>query len=70
MKQLTSPMAGIIVQILVKPGDLLSEGMEVVILESMKMQIPVPSDLVGKIAKINLSIGDFVNEGDVILTVE
>ena len=63
-------MAGIIVQILIKPGDLVSDGTEVAILESMKMQIPVPSDITGKITKIHFSIGDFINEGDALLTLE
>jgi acetyl-CoA carboxylase biotin carboxyl carrier protein len=70
MKQLTANMAGIIVQILVKAGDIVNDGMEVVILESMKMQIPMAANLTGKVSKIHVAIGDFVNEGDLILTLE
>jgi acetyl-CoA carboxylase biotin carboxyl carrier protein len=70
MKQLTASMAGIIVQILVKPGDVVTDGMEVAIFESMKMQIPVTSNVSGKVSKIHFAIGDFINEGDVILSLE
>ena len=70
MKQLAAPMAGIIVQILVKPGDTVHEGMEVAILESMKMQIPILAETAGKVSKVHLANSDFVNEGDIILTLE
>ena len=70
MKQITAPMAGIIVQILVKPGDTIQNNMEVAILESMKMQIPIPSNIAGVVVKVHFADGDFVNEGDVILTLE
>lgn len=64
MKQITSMMAGIVIDILVKPGDEVSEGMEVAILESMKMQLPVQSNVSGKVTEVKAGSGDFVNEGD------
>lgn len=70
MKQIASMMAGVVIEILVKPGDEVNDGMEVAILESMKMQLPVPSDHSGKVAAIKVSSGDFVNEGDVLMTLE
>ncbi len=70
MKELTANMAGIVVQILVKPGDIINEGMDVFILESMKMQITMNSNITGKVSQIKVKIGDFVNEGDLVLSVE
>ncbi len=70
MKQLKANMAGIVVKILVKPGDLINAGMEVILLESMKMQIPITSDLTGKVSKINVAVDDFINEGDLILSLD
>jgi len=70
MKQICSMMAGTVVEILVKPGDQVTEGMEIAILESMKMQMPVQSDMSGKVAAIKVSNGDFVNEGDPLVTLE
>jgi acetyl-CoA carboxylase biotin carboxyl carrier protein len=70
MKQITAMMAGVVVEILVQPGQQLAEGQDVVILESMKMQLPVQADLAGKVAEIKVAAGDFINEGEPILTLE
>ncbi len=60
-------MAGIVLEILVKPGDAISDGQDVVILESMKMQLPVPSNEVGTVSEVKVNAGDFVNEGDILM---
>jgi acetyl-CoA carboxylase biotin carboxyl carrier protein len=39
-------------------------------LESMKMEIPVEAEVEGKISEVKVNVGDFVNEGDVLLIVE
>ena len=52
-------MAAIIVEIKVKPGDMVLEGMEVVLLESMKMQIPVLANFAGKVVQIHAALGGF-----------
>jgi acetyl-CoA carboxylase biotin carboxyl carrier protein len=70
MKQVTSMMAGVVIEILVKAGDQVSDGQEVAILESMKMQLPVQSTLAGKVSSIKVNSGDFVNEGDPLLDLE
>lgn len=70
MKQVASMMAGVVIDILVKPGDEVTNGMEVAILESMKMQLPVASEQSGKVAEVKVASGDFVNEGDVLMTLE
>jgi acetyl-CoA carboxylase biotin carboxyl carrier protein len=64
MKQVSAMMAGTVIEILVKPGDAVSEGQDVVILESMKMQLPISSTLAGLVNEIKVTSGDFVNEGD------
>ena len=70
MKEITSNMAGNIWKILVNVGDDVEKEQEVVILESMKMEIPIEVEHSGKIIEIKLKEGDFVNEGDVIMTIE
>jgi acetyl-CoA carboxylase biotin carboxyl carrier protein len=70
MKQISSMMAGVVIEVLVKAGDTVSDGMDVAILESMKMQLPVQSELSGKVKEVKVSIGDFVNEGDPLLLLE
>ncbi|MEH7386284.1 biotin/lipoyl-containing protein [Bacillus sp. JJ1521] len=70
MKEITASMAGTVLQVLVSEGEEITDGQVVVMLESMKMEIPIESGLNGKIANINIDIGDFVNEDDVLLVLE
>lgn len=70
MQEIKASMAGSIWKIQVKQGDKVEAGQEVVILESMKMEIPITTTDTGTVTKLKLSEGDFVNEGDVILVIE
>lgn len=69
-KQVTATMAGIVVEYKVSPGSPVSAGQEVVILESMKMQLPIGSEHSGVVKEIVVKVGDFVNEGDPLLLLE
>jgi len=70
MKEITASMAGMVLNILIKQGDEIATGQTVVVLESMKMEIPVDSTYSGKVGEVKVAVGDFVNEGDSLLTVE
>jgi acetyl-CoA carboxylase biotin carboxyl carrier protein len=70
MKRVVSNMAGVILEFLVKPGEKISVDQDVVMLESMKMQIPVQSTVDGIVKTIKANEGDFVDEGVVLLEVE
>lgn len=70
MKEITANMAGNVWKILVNVGDEVEVEQEVIILESMKMEIPIESEGNGKINEIKIKEGDFVNEGDVLITFE
>lgn len=70
MKQITAMMAGTVIEVLVKSGDSVSEGQDVIIIESMKMQLPVQSELTGKVKEVKVNSGDFVNEGDTIAVLD
>ena len=49
---------------------LLSKSSELMILESMKMEIPVIAEESGIISRVAVSIGDVVQEGDLIVTID
>ena len=66
MEVLTN-MAGNVWKVVVQPGDQVTEGQDVVILESMKMEIPVSSEASGVVDEIIVNEGDFVNDGDVVI---
>ena len=70
MKRILSNMAGVVLEFLVKPGEQISVDQDVVMLESMKMQIPVQSTAKGTVKAVKVHEGDFVDEGDVLLEVE
>ena len=70
MKRVVSNMAGVVLEFLVKQGDKVEIDQDVVMLESMKMQIPVQSTVNGTVKTMKVSEGDFVDDGDVLLEIE
>ncbi|MBT2727984.1 acetyl-CoA carboxylase biotin carboxyl carrier protein subunit [Bacillus sp. ISL-75] len=70
MSEVIAVMAGNVWKVLVKVGDQVEEGQDVVILESMKMEIPIAAEFDGTVKEVKVNEGDFVNEGDVIVVVE
>ena len=70
MKRIVSNMAGVVLEFLVKPGEQIAIDQDVVMLESMKMQIPIQSTVKGTVKTIKVSEGDFVDDGDVLMEVE
>jgi acetyl-CoA carboxylase biotin carboxyl carrier protein len=63
-------MAGTVLSIGVAVGDKVADGQDVVVLESMKMEIPVQTEVPGMVTKIHVEVGDFVNEGDRLLELQ
>jgi acetyl-CoA carboxylase biotin carboxyl carrier protein len=53
-------------KVLVSEGDHVDEGDTLVILESMKMEIPVLSEESGTITSLHVAEGDVIQEGDLI----
>ncbi len=70
MGEIAASMAGTVWKVLVKRGDAIEEDQDVVILESMKMEIPIAAEFGGTVKEVKVNEGDFVNEGDVIVVVE
>ncbi|MED3564336.1 acetyl-CoA carboxylase biotin carboxyl carrier protein subunit [Bacillus xiapuensis] len=70
MREISASMAGTVLNIFVSNGDGVKLGQEVLILESMKMEIPIESSTEGIVRECKVSIGDFVNEGDILFVIE
>ncbi|HLI69824.1 MAG TPA: biotin/lipoyl-containing protein [Ktedonobacteraceae bacterium] len=70
MKQIRSNMAGVVLEFLVQPGETVALDQDVVMLESMKMQIPVQATAGGVVRAVKVNAGDFVDDGDVLLELE
>lgn len=68
MTQLKASMAGTVLNVLVAEGDAVTAGQAVVTIESMKMEIPIEAEVGGKVEKIHVEVGSFVNEEETLLT--
>ncbi len=67
---LHSPINGIIREIKISEGDFVHENDVLFIIESMKMKTRISSPRDGKIAKINVKVGDSIETGHLLLTFE
>ena len=68
--QVTVPMQGTIVKLLVAVGDTVEVGQAVCVLEAMKMENNIDVDRAGTVREIRVEPGQAVGAGDVILTIE
>jgi acetyl-CoA carboxylase biotin carboxyl carrier protein len=57
-------------QVVASEGDSVADGDTLVILESMKMEIPVMAEGAGTVTKLAVAEGDVVQEGDLIAVIE
>ena len=63
-----APLAGNVVKVLVKPGQRVSEGESMLILEAMKMETSVSAPSDGAIVEVKVKAGDSCSVGDVLVT--
>ena len=69
-KQITAPMPGKVVRLLVREGDEVEAGAGIAVVEAMKMQNEIKSPKKGTIQKILISEGAAANAGDLLAIVE
>lgn len=65
-EQVRAEMVANVWKVVVAEGDQVAEGDAVVILESMKMEIPVLAESAGTVTRLAVSEGQVVQEGDLI----
>jgi acetyl-CoA carboxylase biotin carboxyl carrier protein len=68
-EEITAPIAGKVWKILVKAGDQVQEGDELMILEALKMENPIYAPVDGTIAGIKVSENDQVEANQVLLII-
>ena len=64
--RIAAPMPGRVVVVRAQPGDAVTAGQEVMVIEAMKMELSLKSPRDGTIAEVRAATGDFV-EGDAVL---
>lgn len=67
MAVIRAEMAGKVLEVLVAEGDSVGEDQDLILIESMKMQIPVGSPEDGTVVKVFVVVEQFLNEGDPIV---
>jgi acetyl-CoA carboxylase biotin carboxyl carrier protein len=68
--EVVAHITGTVWQIRVSVGESVSEGQALVVLESMKMEMPVEAPVAGRVASISVQKGQAVEEGDTLLTLD
>jgi len=58
-----------VLEVVVSEGDQIGEGDTLVLLESMKMEIPVLAEVAGTVSKVSVSVGDVIQAGDLIAVI-
>ncbi|MCL2511479.1 MAG: acetyl-CoA carboxylase biotin carboxyl carrier protein subunit [Bacteroidales bacterium] len=64
---ISSPLPGVILDVYVKPGDTITVGQKVILLEAMKMENNIEADKEGVVAEVKVEKGNSVMEGDVLI---
>jgi biotin carboxyl carrier protein len=67
--EIVAEMVANVLSLTVEPGDRVAAGDTVVLLESMKMEIPVLVEEPGTVRAIKVAPGDVVQEGDVLVEI-
>lgn len=69
MPVINAPMAGTILEVLVAKGETVEAEDELLILESMKMEVPVEAPTGGKVQAVHVQAGDPVQEDDPLIEI-
>ena len=70
MAEVRAEMVANVWRVVVAEGDQVTDGDTLVILESMKMEIPVLAEASGVVSKLHVAEGDVVQEDDLIAVIE
>ena len=70
IQEVATEVTGMVWKIMVKEGDQVTEGDELIIMESMKMEIPILAPADGTVKEILAKEEDVLNEGDTVLLLD
>jgi acetyl-CoA carboxylase biotin carboxyl carrier protein len=70
MTNVPAHITGTVVRIEKSPGEAVGAGEAIIILESMKMEMPLESPVDGRVKEIRVKEGQSVAEGDVLAVLE
>ena len=65
-----APMPGLVVNVPVQPGDVVTQNQTVVVLEAMKMENDLPAPTAGTVKEVRVSKGQTVDQGEILIVIE
>lgn len=65
-----SPVAGTVMELHCKPGDSVSAGDVVIVVEAMKMNTSITAPMAGRVKAVPVAVGDNVREGQMLVEFE
>ena len=69
-REVTAPMPGLVLRVLVEPGQAVEAGQGVVVLEAMKMENELTAPASGTVAAVHAASGDAVAKGDLLVEID
>ena len=69
-REIKAPMPGLVLRVLVAPGDAVAAGQGVAVLEAMKMENELSAPADGTVAAVHVAPGDAVGKGDLLIEVD
>ena len=69
-EEVKAHITGVVFQVVAKPGDRVGAGDLILVLESMKMEIPVEAPRAGTVIEVRAKEGDTVQEGQTVALLE
>ncbi|MEJ5915187.1 biotin/lipoyl-binding carrier protein [Pseudokineococcus sp. 1T1Z-3] len=70
MESVRAEMVAGVLRLAVEVGEVVEAGQTLLLLESMKMEIPVVPEGAGRVARVVVAPGDVVQEGDLLVVLE
>jgi len=70
MSEIRADMVAIVMELYVSEGDQINVGDTIVLLESMKMEIPVIAETAGIVTRLAVAVGDVIQEGDLLVAID
>lgn len=70
VRDVVTDVAGNVWKVVAKVGDEVTEDATLIIMEAMKMEIPVVAPVAGRVTELLVEVGEAVGEGEVVARVE
>ncbi|MGH7935074.1 MAG: acetyl-CoA carboxylase biotin carboxyl carrier protein subunit [Candidatus Binataceae bacterium] len=70
LTELRSPAVGKVLRMSVAPGVEIERGQELMVIESMKVEIPIKANASGRVTEVHVKVGDHVQRNRVLVRVE